>query len=534
MKAIEVKEQVSLSLGKCLELVLSGVRFRLFRAAITVVIVALAVAFLMTMLSESLIGRRATDAIKARLAPRQNLLFWVGRLSMPLKEAQLSEQLAAIQADKEAGKLTDRDRNRTDEFLAWGALGEADLDKLCDLAKRQGEYLRFFDELTEGQRRVLLGRAQGAEAFPRLSTEPGFKEFQNGLRQLGRQMPTGVEGFKVFLADWTRTEHLRKKILVEQDKQLNRLKKDLLKDQTPKEMFARSDESLPTRLKDYGFRMDGPELEDLRRLSGLSLEAERVKQAGKFQEVKSRLANRLNIKNAAEIVETTLLSEAATAGGAKWLQAQVGELKKRLDAATALKLKDKKPSPEDEALMTSREVIESFTMDAGRIQQAAQFRLEEIDLAKVESGIADALTAPGKGWLGFSSRTRWLILVSFMVCMVGIANAMLMSVTERFREIATMKCLGATDGFIMINFILESCMQGVAGGVVGAMLGFLLGALRSWGKFGWVAMQNIPAVEVLLTALASIVMGVVLSAGAAVYPAYVAARLAPMEAMRIE
>ncbi|MHC4985881.1 MAG: ABC transporter permease, partial [Planctomycetota bacterium] len=142
--------------------------------------------------------------------------------------------------------------------------------------------------------------------------------------------------------------------------------------------------------------------------------------------------------------------------------------------------------------------------------------------------------ASGRGFLGFSSRTVALIGVSFIVCIVGIANAMLMSVTERFREIATMKCLGATDGFIMVNFILESCMQGVAGGIVGAILGFILGVGRSWASYGTIALTEMPVAGVLASAGLAFVLGVVISALAAVYPASAAARLAPMEAMRIE
>jgi putative ABC transport system permease protein len=117
---------------------------------------------------------------------------------------------------------------------------------------------------------------------------------------------------------------------------------------------------------------------------------------------------------------------------------------------------------------------------------------------------------------------------------VGIANAMLMSVTERFREIATMKCLGATDGFIMINFVLESCLLGVAGGVAGSLLGLVLGAMRSVAAYGWMGLTEMPVGSVLATAGMAMGVGLVISAMAAVYPAWAAARLAPMEAMRIE
>ena len=67
-------------------------------------------------------------------------------------------------------------------------------------------------------------------------------------------------------------------------------------------------------------------------------------------------------------------------------------------------------------------------------------RLEKVLTGKTEQKAGSIL----------SDRQMFLLGVSFVVCMVGIANAMLMAITERFREIATMKCLGATDGFILI------------------------------------------------------------------------------------
>ena len=127
-----------------------------------------------------------------------------------------------------------------------------------------------------------------------------------------------------------------------------------------------------------------------------------------------------------------------------------------------------------------------------------------------------------------------MIGISFLVCAVGVANAMLMSVTERFREIATMKCLGALDSFIMIIFVMESCLQGLVGGAVGVLLGLLLGVVKSMWGLGLLAVANMPGITLSIIGAICLAAGVVLASVAAMYPAWVASRLAPMEAMRIE
>ena len=57
----------------------------------------------------------------------------------------------------------------------------------------------------------------------------------------------------------------------------------------------------------------------------------------------------------------------------------------------------------------------------------------------------------------------WLVTLSLLVSAVAISNAMLMSVTERYREIGTMKCLGALNSFIARLFVLEALFLGLAG-----------------------------------------------------------------------
>ncbi|MBR4221435.1 MAG: FtsX-like permease family protein, partial [Victivallales bacterium] len=67
-----------------------------------------------------------------------------------------------------------------------------------------------------------------------------------------------------------------------------------------------------------------------------------------------------------------------------------------------------------------------------------------------------------------------LIILSLLACLVGIVNSMLMSVTERIKEIGTLKCLGALDGFIIRSYFIESSLQGVAGTALGCVIGLVV------------------------------------------------------------
>lgn len=130
-------------------------------------------------------------------------------------------------------------------------------------------------------------------------------------------------------------------------------------------------------------------------------------------------------------------------------------------------------------------------------------------------------------------RVLWIVVVSLFVTVFTVANALLMSVTERFREIGTMKCLGALSRFIRTLFLIESSLIGMAGSVIGVIAGALF-TMVIYGftyKFG-VVFLSIHYGWLLLAGLATIVCGTTMSIVAAIYPARVASRMMPAAALR--
>ncbi|HEX8463061.1 MAG TPA: FtsX-like permease family protein [Abditibacterium sp.] len=128
-----------------------------------------------------------------------------------------------------------------------------------------------------------------------------------------------------------------------------------------------------------------------------------------------------------------------------------------------------------------------------------------------------------------AQKAAWLVAMSLLVSFVGITNSMLMSVTERTKEIGTFKCLGALDGFIVKMFLIESALLGFFGSLAGALIGLLfvlITNISSWGAFNWGA--------ALLYLTQCVVLGTVLSVAAALPPALRAAKMQAVDAMRTE
>ncbi len=118
-----------------------------------------------------------------------------------------------------------------------------------------------------------------------------------------------------------------------------------------------------------------------------------------------------------------------------------------------------------------------------------------------------------------------IALVSSVVAGIGIANTILMSVLERFREIGALKAVGWTNGDVMKMILYESLFMGLIGGVLGIALGFGVDSLLHI-----IAGVNYKVSAVLV--LSTLGFAVCLGIAAGIYPAYRAASLSPIEALR--
>lgn len=132
------------------------------------------------------------------------------------------------------------------------------------------------------------------------------------------------------------------------------------------------------------------------------------------------------------------------------------------------------------------------------------------------------------------ARSTWLVIMSLLVCGIGITNAMLMSVTERFQEIGTMKCLGALDSFIVRLFLIESMVVGALGSVAGIILGFLFVLLYYAIKAGFSVTAKVDWTQLSGYMLLALVIGTALSLASAIPPAIRAAQMPAAAALRTE
>jgi putative ABC transport system permease protein len=134
------------------------------------------------------------------------------------------------------------------------------------------------------------------------------------------------------------------------------------------------------------------------------------------------------------------------------------------------------------------------------------------------SGITGTITAVAGG----------MVSIALLVGGIGIMNIMLVSVTERTREIGIRKAVGAKRRDVMLQFLIEAAFLCILGGAIGVALGFILGAILGKALLG--TMGSVPLWALLSALGVPAVIGLVFG----LYPAAKASKLDPIEALRYE
>ncbi len=142
----------------------------------------------------------------------------------------------------------------------------------------------------------------------------------------------------------------------------------------------------------------------------------------------------------------------------------------------------------------------------------------------------EILSAVGSILGGVTAVISAVVGVALLVGGIGIMNIMLVSVTERTREIGVRKSVGARKKDIMVQFLIEAITLSLLGGVIGVALGWGIGSLVSYLLPGDFPPAYVPAWAIALAFGFCSLVGVVFG----IYPAAKAAALDPIEALRYE
>lgn len=489
MKNIDVKNQPRLSFGRTFEICLNGIRYRLFRSAVTVVVIAVAIAFMMNVLCEAISMQSVAKTVKTRTATRRLALIWAERMTSEASPEAILHEIAQAAPGSPI----------VQEAAQMGNI--ADIAAYQRQAQQAATYIDFFSAMDYGRRRLLVRADVGVEMFDLLQQPNDMTTFESRVAKLKIRLPNdSIAAFRTFLADWPNIK--TQTLALQQGRNQDiAIINQLLAGSPIIDKLTDADGAFGTQIQQAGFTgFDDATrrkvAEQARQLRSITL----VEASIKSSKIRQSIAAMVNIMPG-DVNAKVIWSFLSKRDSAVWY------LERMKDAQ-----------------------VDSGDLTADTLLALAREKRDEAAL----NNAARLTTEVSGGLFGLGSRMTWLVLVSLLLCAVGISNAMLMSVTERFREIATLKCLGSLDGFIMLLFVMEACLLGMVGGILGSLAGSIIGFGRMAATFGGILFSAFPVGAWLSGLGIAIVVGMVLAAIAGVYPSYMAARLAPMEAMRIE
>ncbi|MBI1979387.1 MAG: ABC transporter permease [Elusimicrobia bacterium] len=175
---------------------------------------------------------------------------------------------------------------------------------------------------------------------------------------------------------------------------------------------------------------------------------------------------------------------------------------------------------DSESMEQAQTDIRELVTRSHRIPPSQKDSFDIRNLAEIQAALSE--TSRTMAWL-----LGGIAAVSLLVGGIGIMNIMLVSVTERTREIGLRKALGAKRFDILAQFLIEAVVVSVAGGMVGIILGGGISAGLSYFA-GWTT--RVSPQSIILAALFSTAVGV----GFGFWPARKAAKLNPIDALRYE
>lgn len=486
-RIIDVGRPKKISFEKSLKFCLKGIKHRLLRSSLTQMVVVMAVAFFMVLLTESVIQSSVSRGVQGESAT-------VREPSLLLAHLQRAPSLS-----DHSKRLADSVENSSiqEEAMRVTGFSQAKIEALALRCEAEQTYLRFFSEMRIGKRRILIKKNKGGEIFAYLSLPTVWSDFLSKLEPMrSLKLPTDEKDLKSFLDGYPQFQNDMKAFSDLWKNKVGELERVTLgkvgKQSLAEWLVATTEDEASAwrvQVESIGFSLDEAKLTRVRELLKTTIARDQI-------EMKLRTT---------EMVK-------------KWRETFFSS--SPLDAKM-LRLTDPK-------------VVEMLgsTYSKEELEKVLAWVKYERGLRKLEKWVD--LNGESKSGSIIGGRKIFLALIAFLVCVVGITNAMLMSVTERFMEIATMKCLGATDGFILKQFVLEAGFQGLLGGLMGMIVGLVVAILKNLIQLGTPTLTYFPTFHVFVCAITAVICGIVLAMLAAIYPSWSASRMAPMEAMRVE